>query len=213
MYEEITKVPKGGNLGWSIMEGNSCFNHDGSFTSPLSSCTTTGITQPALAISHTTATCITGGTFFTGNPASAFDGTYIFGDHGKHTIWAARVQGDTLVDLTAIGNIKKVTSFDRDRQGRILATDVSPDSGFGITSNIGRVFVLESPDMQLAPVSLRAARLDRAPAIRIEAVLRNPERFVLRTLEGRELREVPVGAFFAADKAHPNAAALLSRLQ
>ena len=210
MYEEITKVPKGGNLGWSIMEGNSCFNHDGSFTSPLSSCTKTGITQPALAISHTTATCITGGTFFIGNPASAFDGTYIFGDHGKHTIWAAHVQGDTLVDLTVIGNIKKISSFDRDRQGRILASDVSPDSGFGITSNNGRIFVLESPDMVLAPVSVRAERLNHAPVIHAADVLRNPERYVLHDLDGRALRAAPAGAFFAADKSRPGETVLMN---
>lgn len=213
LYEKITKVPKGGNLGWSIMEANSCFNHDGSFTSPLSSCNTAGIKQPALALPHTTATCITGGTFFIGNPSSAFDGTYIFGDHGKHTVWAARVQGDTLVDLTQIGSVNKVASFDRDREGRVLATSISPSTGFGISSNIGRVLVLESPDMTLAPVSIRHERAGlAASAIRLEALRLHPERFTIVGLDGREVRGKPSGTFLVIEKANPAHRALMTAL-
>lgn len=212
-WEKVSRVPKGGNLGWRQREGNACFN-------PKTNCLSTGVQAPALVLPHSSsglssdsasATCITGGVFFTGNASSEFNGTYIFGDHGTHRVWAARLLGDSLVDLTKIGSVNKVASFDRDRQGRVLATTISPTPGFTISSNIGRVLVLESPDMQLAPVSLRAARLDRA--LRVDEVLRNPERYLLRDLGGRELRAVPQGAFFAAERSRPGAAVLMTGIR
>jgi glucose/arabinose dehydrogenase len=205
-WEEISRVPKGGNLGWRQREGNACYN-------PSTNCLSTGLQAPALVLPRSSATCITGGVFFAGASSAEFNGTYIFGDHGTHRVWAARLQGDTLVDLTQIGSVNKVASFDRDRQGRVLATTISPTSGFAITSNIGRVMVLESPDMTLAPVSVRAARLDRAPNFRVTDVARNPDRYVLRSLDGAELHGIPRGAFFAAEKAHPGNSVLMTGIR
>jgi glucose/arabinose dehydrogenase len=205
-WEEISRVPKGGNLGWRQREGDACF-------SPATDCLSVGLQWPALTLPRSSATVITGGVFFIGDASSPFNGAYIFGDHGTHKVWATRLQGDTLVDLTEIGSVNKVASFDRDRQGRVLATTISPSPGFSISSNIGRVMVLESPDMQLAPVSIRAARYERAPLIHAHDVLRNPGLYVLRDLEGRELVAVPSGVFFAAPKSRPDAAVLITSVR
>jgi glucose/arabinose dehydrogenase len=209
-WEEISRVPKGANLGWRLREGKACFNPTTNCNGPAG----TLLHPPAFVLQRSHASSITGGTFFVGTQGSAYDGAYIFGDYGTHHVWAARVSGDTLIDSTRIGSVNKVVSFDRDRQGRILATSISPTTGFQISSNIGQVLVLESPDMTPAPVSVRAARMDRAPSIRMRDVLRNPDRYVLRDLEGRELRGVPSGAFFASEKGrdgkHGGAAALMT---
>jgi glucose/arabinose dehydrogenase len=191
-WEEISRVPKGANLGWRLMEAASCYN-------PSTNCPTAGLQVPALAIASPSNTSITGGTFFMGNPSSAYHGTYIFGDYGSHNVWAARVQNGALVDTVRIGSVNKVVSFDRDRQGRILATSISPTTGFQISSNIGRVVVLESPDMVLAPVSLRAAAPRMAP-LRAADLLRDPARYEIWTLDGRALSGTPSGIFLVREK-------------
>ncbi len=182
-WEKITRVPKGANLGWRLREGPDCFN-------PKTGCPSEGILPPVRSISHTEASCIVGGVFFTGASTAAYNGTYIFGDHGSYRIWASRVENGKLIDTTStvIASVNKLVSIDRDRQGRILATSISPTDGFQIISNIGRVFVLESPDMQLGTTSLRPARRPGIKAITVADLLRHPENYTVKSLDGRLLR-------------------------
>jgi glucose/arabinose dehydrogenase len=202
-WEEITRVPKGANLGWRIVEGNVCYN-------PTTNCPTAGLHPPAFVLQRSHANSITGGTFFLGNPSSAYHDTYIFGDYGTtRNMWAARVLNGMLVDSTRIGELNKVVSFDRDRQGRILATSISPTVGFSISSNIGRVLVLESPDMVLGPVSIRNVRRAGMNPVRKGDLLRNPAAYEFRGLDGRVLQGIPSGVFLAAKKAHPSATTLM----
>jgi glucose/arabinose dehydrogenase len=197
-WEEITRVPKGANLGWRLVEGNVCFN-------PTTNCGAAGLHPPAFVLQRSHATSITGGTFFLGDPASAYHGTYIFGDYGTtRNVWATRVQNGMLVDSTRIGELNKVVSFDRDRQGRILATTISPTVGFGISSNVGRVMVLESPDMVLGPVRLRPdRRAATAAPFRLSDILRQPDLYLLRGLDGREIKGTPSGTFLVIEKGNP----------
>jgi glucose/arabinose dehydrogenase len=190
-YEEIDRVPKGANLGWRQREGLSCFN-------PATNCLSAGFQDPALTMQRSHATSITGGVFFMGNASSAFNGAYIFGDYGTHHVWAARVQNGKLVDSTRIGSVNKVVSFDRDLQGRILATSISLSPDFAISSNVGKVFVLESPDMNL-PVAIRPMN-PAAHGPRAMDFLRNPEDYEIRGLNGQRLRGKPTGAFLAVKK-------------
>jgi len=175
-WEEVTRVPKGANLGWRLREGNVCFD-------PAQDCPSAGLEPPVLVLPHTQASCIIGGAFFVG-PVSAFNGTYIFGDFGTSRVWAARVQGDTLANLTEIGSVSRLASFDRDRQGRILA------SSLGSTATNGRVLVLESPDMVLGPVNLRADRTMRAARtarVKLSDLRAHPEAYEWRGADGRLL--------------------------
>jgi glucose/arabinose dehydrogenase len=209
--EEVSRVPKGANLGWRIREGNACYN-------PSTNCQSlsAGFQAPALTLTTSQGTCIAGGTFFLGNSASAFHGTYIFGDHGSHRVWATRVQGDSLVGMTQIGSVNKVVSFDRDRQGRILATTISPTTGFSISSNIGRVLVLESPDMVLGPVSLRPGRrASTAAPLRLSDVLRQPDLYLVRGLDGREhavgkAGSIPAGVYLVSKRGSHGAGTIMA---
>lgn len=175
-WEKVSRVPKASNLGWRLREGNVCFN-------PAENCQSTGLEKPLLVLPHTQASCITGGVFFVG-PTSAFNGTYIFGDFGTSRVWASRVQGDTLVDLTEIATVARVVSFDRDRQGRILVT------AHGTTATTGRVLVLESPDMVLGPVNLRTGRATRdaqTARVKLSDLRAHPEAYEWRGMDGRLL--------------------------
>src|SRR5690606_24702207 len=106
---------------WRLKEGNACFN-------PSTDCHIEGLEDPVLTLPVAQASCIAGGTFFLGEASSAFNGAYIFGDFGKSRVWAARPQGDTLVDLTEIGSVSRIGSFDRDREGRILVSAIGTNA-------------------------------------------------------------------------------------
>jgi len=192
-WEEISRVPKGTNLGWRVVEAVACFN-------PTTNCQSAGFQKPALAIASPSNTSITGGVFFTGSQASAFNGTYIFGDYGTHQVWATRVQGDSLVNLTVIGSVNKVVSFDRDRQGRVLATSISPTTTFQINSNIGQVLVLESPDMILSTTSLRPKMVSRMGTLTLNTILSQRSNYELTRVDGSVIAGVPDGVFLVRER-------------
>src|SRR5690606_17171070 len=70
-YEEITRVPKGGNLGWKIREGDFCYPSG-------SSCQSAGLTPPAFTFpARAYGNSVTGGVFFAGDTTCAFHGLYV----------------------------------------------------------------------------------------------------------------------------------------
>ena len=82
--EEVDVIRKGGNYGWSRMEGSTCFNGQDE-THPLATCDSAGLSGPLAVVPHVpvstgSAACIIGGYVFRGDPASPFFGAYIFGD-------------------------------------------------------------------------------------------------------------------------------------
>jgi hypothetical protein len=207
-WEEISRVDSAGaNLGWRIREAAYCFN-------PSTGCTSAGLTPPARTMQRSHAQSITGGAFFTGDTNCAYHGVYIFGDYVTNNVWAMRPNGGALTDSVRIGqNVYNVVSFDRDSRGRVFATSLSNTSS--VAANNGVVFILESPDMVAGSVTpLRPGRRAAAsPAIRVGDVLRNPGAYALRDLDGRELRGVPSGVFFAAEKDGIGAAVLMTGIR
>ncbi len=181
--EEVSHVTKGANMGWKIMEANTCYN-PASGGSPLSSCSNAGMVLPVLTTLRAKGQSITGGDFFFGNPACAYHGVYFYGDYASDSLWAARIVSDSATEKIRIGSLNGVASFNLDNQGRIFA--VSMDNG---TINI-----LESPDMTAAPVSLRANKRTGFRPLRTEELLRNPAAFELRGLDGRTLHAPGAGA-------------------
>jgi glucose/arabinose dehydrogenase len=113
--EEISIVPRGGNLGWRRLEGDRCHEK------PREKCSTAGLVAPIVSLPRAEAVSITGGEFVTAEPpSSAYAGAYIFGDYGKGTIWALRKKGDGW-ERTRIGRVPGVSSFARDSKGRLFA--------------------------------------------------------------------------------------------
>ncbi|MCD6025435.1 MAG: hypothetical protein K0Q91_2351, partial [Fibrobacteria bacterium] len=181
--EEIARVTKGANMGWKVREGNNCYN--------ASSCNFTSMTPAVIAINQPTAQSITGGTFFTGNPASLYHDVYIFGDYVTDSIWAARIVNDSATERVRLGLINNIVSFNRDHQGRVFAITLSNTSG--VQTNNGIVYVLESPDMAPGPVSLRPGRRPGVKALTLADVRRNPGAYRFTGLDGRA---IPAGTRF-----------------
>jgi glucose/arabinose dehydrogenase len=203
-YEEITRVPKGANLGWKIREGAFCY-------SPSTGCPSAGLHPPAITIRRSHGASITGGAWFIGQPGKAYDTVYIFSDYVTDNLWAMRDSAGFLRDSTRIGTLLNGVSFDRTPQGTILATSIGTGSDFGINNNTGRVYVLESPDMVPAnPVNLRPAVRSPRKALTLGEFLRDPSRYTVHALDGRELRGMPRGTVMVREKGVPGPGRLMT---
>ena len=83
--EEIDVVELGGNYGWKLFEGTSCFSGD---------CNGTGLVLPIFEYSHSNGDqSITGGYVYRGEAISSLQGKYIYGDFASGRIWSLTEDG------------------------------------------------------------------------------------------------------------------------
>lgn len=120
-WEEIDVVPlepAGYNFGWSILEGDECFDDD--------PCSVTGLAAPALTIGHGEGCSVIGGFAYRGRSIPELSGHYFYGD------WCGRwirsfLYADggvtTAQDWTAdFGEVGQILSFGTDAAGEIYVT-------------------------------------------------------------------------------------------
>ncbi len=83
MMEEVDWVELGGNYGWPVREGTSCFNAQ-RWNQPLESCATLGLSEPIITYAHENdLSAIIGGMVYHGKAIPELNGGYIFGDWGR----------------------------------------------------------------------------------------------------------------------------------
>jgi len=83
MMEEVDLVERGKNYGWPIREGTHCFNSQ-SWSQPLESCATQGLSEPIIAYPHENdLSAVIGGMVYHGAAIPELNGGYIFGDWGR----------------------------------------------------------------------------------------------------------------------------------
>jgi len=83
MMEEVSLVEPGGNYGWPISEGTTCFSPQ-NWSQPLESCLTGGLSEPILAYTHQSElSAIIGGMVYHGKVFPDLAGRYVFGDWGQ----------------------------------------------------------------------------------------------------------------------------------
>ena len=86
--EEINVITSGGNYGWKILEGTSCFSGD---------CETTGLTAPVFEYGHDNGDrSITGGFVYRGAAIPSLNGKYIYGDFVSGRIWSLNTADNTI---------------------------------------------------------------------------------------------------------------------
>lgn len=121
--EEIDVQPardKGGeNYGWSIMEGNSCYNAD--------SCDETGLTLPVAEYTHQEGGCaVTGGFVYRGGQFPALQGVYFFSDYCSGKLWGlGRDANGKWVKSAPIETGAAVSSFGQDEAGELYLCDLN----------------------------------------------------------------------------------------
>jgi glucose/arabinose dehydrogenase len=85
MMEEVNLVESGGNYGWPIREGTTCFNSQ-SWSQPLEHCPTQGLSEPIITYPHQgDLSAVIGGMVYRGTSIPELNGGYIFGDWGRGT--------------------------------------------------------------------------------------------------------------------------------
>jgi glucose/arabinose dehydrogenase len=83
MMEEVDLVESGGNYGWPIREGTTCFNAQ-DWSQPLENCSTNGLSEPIIAYAHQgDLSAIIGGVVYRGKATPELTEGYVFGDWGK----------------------------------------------------------------------------------------------------------------------------------
>ncbi len=108
--EEVDIVHRGGNYGWRIMEGRSCYN-------PSSGCDTTGLEMPVWQYHHDVGNCIIGGYVYRGNALPSLSGAYVYADFGSGRIWALRSIGTgSPVNEEILHTKLAISSFGVDQQ-------------------------------------------------------------------------------------------------
>ncbi len=102
--EEINIIQSGGNFGWKLFEGTSCFSGD---------CDESGLVPPIFEYGHSNGDrSITGGYVYRGNAISSLQGKYIYGDFVSGRIWTIDTDGSDNELLLASG--LNIASFGTD---------------------------------------------------------------------------------------------------
>jgi glucose/arabinose dehydrogenase len=188
VQEEVDVIRKGGDYGWSRVEGNTCFNKDAE-TSPLGVCYTAGLEPPAVVVPHVpvsaaAAACLIGGYVFRGDAASPFYGAYLFGDYVSGKLYAAHLADGPSRPPTVIGSLPDpVSTFGMDERGNLYVA--------GYVS--GKIYRLDHPGLVGKGVALSPppARRARPPLARERIFLSDfpgARAVDLLALDGRVLR-------------------------
>ena len=150
MMEEVSIVESGGNYGWPVREGTTCFNVE-AWHRPLESCPTSNLSDPVIAYTHEgNLSAIIGGGIYRGNDLPALEGSYVFGDwgQGQGRLFAAHpsvypfrrweieeVQVELPAGQTELGQL---LGIGQDDAGELYLLTKAP--GLGATGNSGVIY-------------------------------------------------------------------------
>jgi len=116
-WEMIIAAEKGGNYGWSVMEGPQTCNLDAK-PGP------TPILPPAHVIPHPISASITGGFVYHGRKLKGYEGRYFCGDWESRRLWALPVDGARLGERREVARTSlRIVAFAEDADGELLLVD------------------------------------------------------------------------------------------
>lgn len=117
LWELVFSVERGGNYGWSVMEGPQPVNLAGK-RGP------TPILPPAMAIPHSEAASITGGFVYRGKRHPDLSGRYVFADYELFRLFDARVDGHALSERRELARTEeRVVAMAEDGESELLFLD------------------------------------------------------------------------------------------
>lgn len=112
--EEVDLVEAGGNYGWNIMEGSSCFE-------PSSGCDRADLILPVAEYTHDMGISVTGGFVYRGSQVPALEGRYVYADFGSGRIWTLDAANPEEPDVRQILRTGlSISSFGLDSRGELL---------------------------------------------------------------------------------------------
>lgn len=110
--EEVNVIERGGNYGWSRMEGSSCHT-------PRSGCNRDGLIAPVAEYSHDDGCSITGGVVYRGREVDGLTGQFLYADFCSGRLWAAPSGGGEPRVLLGPEPSRRVASFGEDEAGEV----------------------------------------------------------------------------------------------
>jgi glucose/arabinose dehydrogenase len=119
-WEEVDLITRGGDYGWSVMEGNHCYPPS------VTTCDTAGLTLPIAEYGHdgSGGSAIIGGFVYHGSAIAGLEGTYVFGDLSSGRVWGLKQDAMMNWRMTQIlTHNLTVSSFVQDAAGELYLLD------------------------------------------------------------------------------------------
>ena len=117
LWEMLDRVEKGGNYGWSIVEGRQS-------TNPEWERGPTPILPPTLDHPHSESSSITDGLTYYGSRLEELYGTHIYGDYDTGKIWGFKFKDGQVVNHRELADTThRIVAFGEDPQGEAYLLD------------------------------------------------------------------------------------------
>jgi uncharacterized repeat protein (TIGR03806 family) len=117
LWELVDRVERGGNYGWSIVEGRQPVHPEGR-RGP------TPILPPTVEHPHSEAASITGGYVYRGSRLPGLVGVYVYGDYQSGKVWGLRHDGQKVSWQGALAETPlELVAFGEDNSGEIYLLD------------------------------------------------------------------------------------------
>jgi putative heme-binding domain-containing protein len=156
LWESVHRVEKGGNYGWSAMEGPQPIKPEKVGPTP--------IRRALIELPHTISCSVTGGRVYRGKRFPELRGAYVFGDWETRRLWAARFDGDRCREMPEIARPSvRIVAFGEDRDGELYFLDYDGGTMHTIARNEGVGRNLDFPT-KLSQTGLFASVKDHTPA-------------------------------------------------
>jgi glucose/arabinose dehydrogenase len=121
LIEEIDIVRKGGDYGWSTLEGSVCFK-------PTNSCSREGTILPISEYRHSEGLAAIGGFVYRGSEIPDLYGRYVFADYVSGHVWTLeRSASDTFLRSRAKNVDFYVSAFGEDEAGELYVVSIFGD--------------------------------------------------------------------------------------
>jgi uncharacterized repeat protein (TIGR03806 family) len=117
LWEMVYKIEKGGNYGWSVMEGDHPFR-------PERKKGPTPILKPVVEHHHADFRSITGGYVYRGERLKDLQGQYIYGDFDTGRVWGFRYENGKAINLRELARTTfRIVSWGEDAAGELYFVD------------------------------------------------------------------------------------------
>ena len=163
MWELVYRVERGGNYGWSIMEGSNPIH-------PTEPRGPTPILPPVVQHHHSEARSVTGGFVYHGLRHPDLQGAYIYGDYNTGKMWALRCEGDRVVDLKELAQTSlQIVAFGETNVGELYFADYQRTNKiYQLTKNDGSDASTGEFPRRLSETGLFESVAELAPAPGVE---------------------------------------------
>lgn len=119
LWEMIYLIEKGGNYGWSVMEGSHPFR-------PQRKLGPTPLVKPVIEHPHSDFRSITGGFVYHGQRLKDLQGAYVYGDYDTGRLWAMwydRERKMVTKNVELVDTPLRIISFGQDNSGEVFVLD------------------------------------------------------------------------------------------